>query len=83
MEVRKVSSKSQLTLPKEIAGKLVSMEILDEGVIQIKVGKFVPDSERIFHTEAYRNRLKKFDQWMDRRDPEESDPEELSKGRRK
>ena len=48
MEVRKVSSKSQLTLPKEFAGKLVSMEMLAEGVIQIKTGEFVPDSERIF-----------------------------------
>ncbi len=83
MEVRKVSSKSQLTLPKEFAGKLVSMEMLAEGVIQIKTGEFVPDSERIFHTEKYKKRLKKFDQWMDQHDPEESDVEELFKGKQK
>lgn len=83
MEVRKVSSKSQLTLPKEFAGKLVSMEMLSKGVIQIKAGEFVPDSERIFHTEKYKKRLKKFDQWMDQHDPEESGLEELFKGKQK
>ena len=62
MEVRKVSSKSQLTLPKEFAGKLVSIERISEGVIQIKKGQFVPDSERMFHTKKYEKRLKDFDQ---------------------
>lgn len=77
MEVRKVSSKSQLTLPKEFAGKLVSIEKLAEGIIQIKTGQFIPDSERIFHTEKYKKRLKKFDKWMDNHTPEESDLDEL------
>ena len=80
MEVRKVSSKSQLTLPKEFAGKLVSIDKIAEGVIQIKIGQFVPDSERIFHSEKYQKRLKRFDEWMDQRDPEDSDLEELFKG---
>ena len=78
MEIRKVSTKSQVTLPKEFAGKLVSIESMSEGVIQIKAGKFIPHSERIFHTEQYRKRLKKFDQWMDIHEPEESNLEELS-----
>ncbi len=79
MEVRKVSSKSQLTLPKEFAGKLVSIDKVADGVLQIKIGQFVPDSERIFHSENYQRRLGRFDKWMDQRDPEESDLEELSK----
>ena len=77
MEVRKVSSKSQITLPKEFAGKMVSIEKLTEGVIQIKTGQFIPDSERIFHTEKYKKRLNKFDKWMDKHDPEESNLNEL------
>ncbi len=83
MEVRKVSSKSQLTLPKEFAGKLVSIDKITEGVIQIKIGQFVPDSERIFHSEKYQKRLKRFDEWMDQRDPEDSDIEELFKDNEK
>ncbi len=82
MEVRKVSSKSQLTLPKEFAGKLVSIEKLAEGVIQIKAGQFVPDAEKIFHTEKYKKRLKKFETWADTHEPEESDLEALFTGKK-
>ncbi len=77
MEVRKVSSKSQITLPKEFAGKLVSIEKLAEGIIQIKTGQFIPDSERLFHTGKYITRLEKFDEWMDKHKPEESNLDEL------
>ena len=83
MEVRKVSSKSQLTLPKEFAGKMVSIDKIADGVLQIKVGQFVPDSERIFHSEDYQRRLERFDKWMDQRDPEESDLKELFKDKNK
>ncbi len=79
MEIRKVSSKSQLTLPKEFAGKLVSIDRIADGILQIKTGQFVPDSERIFHSKDYQRRLKRFDEWMDQHDPEESDLEELLK----
>lgn len=83
MEVRKVSSKSQLTLPKEFAGKLVSIDKITKGVLQIKIGQFVPDSERIFHSQEYQKRLERFDEWMDQREPEDSDLEELFKGNEK
>ena len=81
MEIRKVSSKSQITLPKEFSGKLVSIEKLADGVVQIKTGEFIPDSEKIFHTQAYKNKLKKFDQWMDKHVLEETDVESAVKGK--
>ena len=77
MEVRKVSSKSQITLPKEFAGKIVSIEKLADGVIQIKTGQFIPDSEKIYHTEKFKKRLNKFDKWMDKHVPEESNLDEF------
>ncbi len=77
MEIRKVSSKSQLTLPKEFAGKLVSVEKLSEGILQIKTSEFIPHSEKVFHTEEYKKRLRKFDQWMDNHTPEESNVAEF------
>jgi len=79
MDIKKVSSKSQLTLPKEFAGKLVSIEKMSESVLQIKTGRFIPDSEMIFHSEKYKKRLKKFDKWMDEHTPEESNLDELMK----
>jgi bifunctional DNA-binding transcriptional regulator/antitoxin component of YhaV-PrlF toxin-antitoxin module len=80
MEVRKVSSKSQLTLPREFAGKLVSIDRIAKGVLQIKIGQFVPDSESIFHSREYQKRLDRFDEWMDKHDPQDSDLSELLKG---
>jgi len=77
MEIRKVSSKSQLTLPREFAGKLVSIESLSEGILQIKTGEFIPHSEKAYHTEKFKKRLKKFDEWMDQHNPEESNIEEF------
>ena len=78
MEILKVSTESQLTLPPEFAGRLVSVKKIAEGVLQVKVGQFVPDTERIFHTKQYKKRLNKFDQWMDKHRPAESDIVELT-----
>jgi hypothetical protein len=77
MEIRKVSPDSLLALPREFAGKFVSVEKIAEGVLQIKTEAFIPDSEHIFHTREYQERLKRFDKWMDQHDPEESDLDEL------
>jgi len=77
MEIRRVSSKSQVILPKEFAGKLVSIETLSEGILQIKTGEFIPHSEKVFHTDQYRKRLERFDAWMDHHNPEESNIEEF------
>ena len=80
MDVRKVSSKSQITLPKEFAGKLVSIERLSDGVLQIKSGEFIPDSEKVFHTEKFNKKLKAFDEWMEKHDLQETDVENTDPG---
>ena len=80
MEIKKVSSRSRLTLPKEFAGKLVCVEKLAEGVLQIKTGEFIPDAEKIYHSEAYRKRLDRFDQWMDHHEPDDADTGKLITG---
>lgn len=77
MEIQKVSSKSRITLPKEFAGKYVVVEKIEEGILQVKTGEFIPDSEQLFHTAEYRNRLKRFDEWMDEHTPDNSDAWEL------
>ena len=80
MTTQRVTLTSQVTLPKEFAGKTVLIErISDEGIhIWIKHDQSIPDSERIFHTQEYQQRLDEFDQWMDQHQPEESDIEALS-----
>ena len=79
MEILKVSTESQLTLPPEFAGRLVSVQKIADGVLQVKVGQFEPDAERIFHTEQYKERLIKFDRWLDKHRPTESDIVELAR----
>ncbi len=83
MEIRKVSSASRVTLPKEFAGKFVCVEKMAEGILQIKTGEFIPDSEKIFHTEQYQKRLERFDKWMEQRTPDDADTEKLIAGRQK
>jgi len=78
MKIRKVSSKACVTLPKEFAGKLVPVEKIAEGVLQVKTCEFIPDSEQIFHTEKYKKRLDRFDRWMDNHIPEDSDLDKLN-----
>lgn len=82
MEIRKVSSNSQLKLPKEFAGKMVSIDKIADNILQIKLGRFIPDSETIFHTKDFENRLKKFDKWMDTHEPHETDIEKLCNGKK-
>jgi hypothetical protein len=83
MEIKKVSAKSRITLPKEFAGKYVLIEKVSEGIIQIKTGEFIPDSEKMFHSEEYRNRLKRFDEWMDEHSPDDANVQELIEGKTK
>jgi hypothetical protein len=83
MEIKKVSAKSRITLPNEFAGKYVLIEKLSEGILQIKTGEFIPDSEKLFHSEEYRNRLKRFDEWMDQHTPDDGNVEDLVEGNAK
>jgi bifunctional DNA-binding transcriptional regulator/antitoxin component of YhaV-PrlF toxin-antitoxin module len=83
MEIRKVSSTSRVTLPKEFAGKFVCVEKMAEGILQIKTAEFIPDSEKIFHSADYRKRLDRFDKWMDHHTPDDTDTEKLIEGRQK
>ncbi len=73
MEIRKVSPDALLTLPPEFADKFVSVEKIAEGVLQIRAETSIPDSEQIFHTREYQERLKRFDKWMDQHEPEASE----------
>jgi hypothetical protein len=81
MEMKKVSRNSRVTLPKEFAGKYVYVEKIGEGVLRVETSERIPDSEKIFHTEEYRNRLKRFDQWMDEHAPDDSNTRELIEGK--
>lgn len=80
MTTQRVSLTSQVTLPKEFAGKTVLIERVSAEIISIRLKpeQVIPDAERIFHAPTYQQRLAEFDQWMNQHQPEESDLEALS-----
>ena len=44
--IKSVGQNGQISLGKEFAGKLVLVEQIEPGVFMLKLGDFVPDSER-------------------------------------
>ena len=44
--IRRISGTGQVTIGKEIAGKLVSVDQIDKGTWIIKSGNFIHDSEK-------------------------------------
>lgn len=52
MIVKSVGSNGQITLGKEFAGRLVMLDQTAPGVWTLKLGQFIPDSEKWLHTPA-------------------------------
>ena len=50
MIVKSVGSNGQITLGKEYAGRLVMLDQTEPGVWMLKLGQFIPDSEKWLHT---------------------------------
>ena len=50
MIVKSVGSNGQITLGKEFAGRLVMLDQTEPGVWTMKLGQFIPDSEKWLHT---------------------------------
>ena len=81
METQKVSLRSRITLPHEFAGKIVLIERIGDGVINIRIRQEndLAEFEQSLHTAEYQTRLREFEQWLEHHQPEESDIEELAK----
>ena len=50
MIVKSVGSNGQITLGKEFAGRLVMLDQTEPGAWTMKLGQFVPDTEKWLHT---------------------------------
>lgn len=50
MIVKSVGSNGQITLGKEFAGRLVMLDQTEPGVWTMKLGQFIPDTEKWLHT---------------------------------
>jgi hypothetical protein len=78
MAIIKVIGKSgQIALGKEYAGRLVLVDQLEPGVWIIKVGEFIPDSERWLDDAQVQKEVEEAIAWAERNPPRVTDLEAL------
>lgn len=73
LQIRTVGANGQITLGTSYAGQAVAIEEIEPGVWMVKLGDFVPRSERWLHEPDVRQSLDRALAWADTHPPEESD----------
>jgi hypothetical protein len=68
-QVKMVGTNGQISLGKEFAGKMVMVNQINEGIWIIKVGEFIPDSERWLHRGSNLSKLEKALKWAENNKP--------------
>lgn len=79
MIVKRVGSSGQIALGKEYAGRTVVVEQPDPGVWVIKLGEFVPDSERWLFERRVARDLDEAIAWAQRNLPAATDLADLER----
>jgi hypothetical protein len=77
MAIKTVGRSGQVSLGKKYAGRTVQVEEVEEGVWTIRVGQFIPDSERWLHEPEAKGRLDEALDWAEHTPPAETDLDEL------
>jgi hypothetical protein len=76
--VKTIGSSGQIALGKEYAGRQVLVEQVEPGVWLLKLGRFVPDSERWLHSPEVQTEIDEALQWAAEHPPRESDLDDLA-----
>jgi hypothetical protein len=80
MIVKRVGSSGQISLGKENAGRMVMVDQPEDGVWVIKLGEFVPDSERWLFERRVSEELDQAIRWAEANPPRDSDLDALDRG---
>ena len=75
--IKTVGSSGQIALGKQYAGRHVLVEEPEPGMWVIKVGEFIPDSERWLHSPGVKEQLDEALAWAAQNPPAETDLNEL------
>ena len=78
MIVKRIGQSGQIALGKEHAGRMVVVEQPEDGVWVIKLGEFVPDSERWLFDRRVAEDLDEAIRWAESHPPGETDLDALS-----
>ena len=63
--IKTIGASGQITLGKEYSGKTVLVDEIEPGVWMVKVGEFIPDSERWLHEPAEKAKLEEAIAWAE------------------
>jgi len=76
--VKTIGSSGQIALGKEFAGRQVLVEEVEPGVWVLKLGEFVPDSERWLHFPTVRAEIDEAIAWAEAHPPAPTDVRTLA-----
>ena len=77
--VKTIGSNGQISLGKEYAGRLVIVDEVEPGVWVIKMGEFVPDSERWLLNPDVKRNIEEAVEWAKHNSPTESNLDDLER----
>jgi hypothetical protein len=75
--IKTLGSSGQITLGKRFAGQQAIVEELEPGVWIVKVGQFIPDSERWIHEPEVKAKIDSGLAWAERTPRQETDLDEI------
>ncbi len=75
--LKTVGSSGQISLGKKFAGQTVMVDELQPGVWIIKMGRFIPDSEKWLYEPKVHSELNEAIAWAKKNPPEDANFEEL------
>lgn len=77
--IKTVGASGQISLGKEYAGRNVLIEKIEPGVWIIKVGEFIPESERWLHRPGIKEDLDEAIAWAEKSPPKPSNLDDLER----
>jgi hypothetical protein len=77
--VKTVGRNGQIAIEQEFAGRQILVDQVEPGVWILKLGQFVPDSERWLHFDATRRDIDEAVQWAEENPPQRSDLDDLTR----
>lgn len=77
--VKTIGSSGQIALGKQYAGRHVLVDEIQEGVWVVKLGDFIPDSERWLHEPEATRSLDDAIRWAEKTPPRKSDLKRLTR----
>jgi hypothetical protein len=77
--IKTVGRSGQIALGKQFAGRHVLVTEIEPGVWTVKLGEFIPDSERWLHKAGTAQSLDRAIDWAEQNPPAESDLDALER----